>query len=103
LASIFLICLAWKFLLQTARAATGCMKGKCRSVPRDCYLLLNFFKNRGHTYSSACPVSKLQNCLSRDILQSILSLGNWNPTENCFLTTYHSSFMLRWFTVAGAS
>jgi hypothetical protein len=22
---------------------------------------------------------------------------NWNPTENCFLTTYHSSFMVRWW------
>ncbi len=32
LASIFLIWLAWKFLLQTALAATGCMKGKCRSL-----------------------------------------------------------------------
>jgi hypothetical protein len=46
LASIFLIWVAWKFLLQTALAATGCMKGY---VPRDCYLLRNFFKNRGHT------------------------------------------------------
>jgi len=28
---------------------------------------------------------------------------NWNPTENCFLTTYHSSFTVTggcWFTVA---
>ncbi len=28
---------------------------------------------------------------------------NWNPTENCLLTTYHSSFTVTggcWFTVA---
>ncbi len=31
----------------------------------------------------------------------MLYLGNWNPTENCFLTSsYHSSFMLGWFTLA---
>ncbi len=24
-------------------------------------------------------------------------LGNWDPTENCFLTTYHSSFMVHWW------
>jgi hypothetical protein len=91
LASIFLIWLAWKFLLQTARAATGCMKGKCRSVSRDCYLLLDFFKNRGHTYSSASPVSKLQNCHSRDILQSILSfLGSFGSFQMHVTSTYNN-------------
>jgi len=24
---------------------------------------------------------------------------NWNPTENCFLTTYHSSFMVCWWVL----
>jgi len=24
---------------------------------------------------------------------------NWNPTENCFMTTYHSSFMVRWWVL----
>ncbi len=26
-------------------------------------------------------------------------LGNWNPTENCFLTTYHPSFMVHWWVL----
>jgi len=25
---------------------------------------------------------------------TIVSLGNWNPTENCLLTTYHSSLVV---------
>jgi len=28
------------------------------------------------------------------------NLGNWNPTEkNCFLTTYHPSFMVHWWVL----
>jgi hypothetical protein len=27
-------------------------------------------------------------------LTTIVSLGNWNPTENCLLTTYHSSLVV---------
>jgi hypothetical protein len=27
-------------------------------------------------------------------LTIIVSLGNWNPTENCLLTTYHSSLVV---------
>ncbi len=27
----------------------------------------------------------------------VVSLGNWNPTENCWLTTFHSSFMVHWW------
>ncbi len=26
-------------------------------------------------------------------------LGNWNPTENCFLTIYHPSFMMHWWVM----
>jgi hypothetical protein len=30
--------------------------------------------------------------------------GNWNPTEICFVTSsYHSSFMVGWFTLTTAS
>ncbi len=29
----------------------------------------------------------------------MVSSGTWNPTENCFLTTYHSSFMVWWWCV----
>ncbi len=26
-------------------------------------------------------------------------MGNWNPTENCFLTIYHPSFMVHWWVM----
>ncbi len=29
----------------------------------------------------------------------VSSQGNWNPTENCFLTTYHPSFMVHWWVL----
>jgi hypothetical protein len=28
-----------------------------------------------------------------------MQLGKWNPTENCFLTTYHPSFMVHWWVL----
>jgi len=36
-------------------------------------------------------------------LTTIVSLGNWNPTENCLLTTYHSSLVVACWWCAGAS
>jgi hypothetical protein len=32
-------------------------------------------------------------------LTTMATLGKWNPTENCFLTTYHPSFMVCWWVL----
>jgi hypothetical protein len=33
----------------------------------------------------------------------MVSWGNWKPTENCFLTAYHPSFMLCWWVLTAGS
>jgi len=66
--------------------------------------------SQGHILSTAVELDSLyigEGCFCYPLSSSRRSnwgnlhgyLGNWNPTENCFLTTYHPSFMVHWWVL----